>query len=225
MKAIRQTRTDVADSRKATISGLMLTGHSVRGIAEKTGIDKTTVHELMGDIRREWREQRITNTSELIAQELEQINAISRAAWEGWLRSLRTERTTKQKSANDKDGNDLKSVETTERDQAGDNGFLLTLAKCSDMRSKLQGLYPQTGVAITVGMRGGVGGDDGDDGTGGGPAKPLFVVMANHQDVAEWNELREKMQSNGYDGRRVVDGKLVEEVGTNGAGGNSDGQA
>lgn len=88
------------------------------------------------------------------AEQLAKIDAIEKAAWKGWRRSLRPAEKRSAEVINDSDGERKKSSKT-EEGQAGDPAFLAVMHKCIERRCKILGLdavpnTPPSIVPITV---------------------------------------------------------------------------
>jgi hypothetical protein len=205
------------EQRKAELSKLMVRGYSVRGAAKEIGIDSTTCFELMNDIRREWVAEKISNTSELMAQQLAKLDELEQQAWEGWTRSLKDEVTRKRKRS--KDANDAieQTVEKAFKGQCGDSSFLNTIGKCIAERNKLLGLYPTQaggGATVNVNLDGSAIPTDGD----GNPIeqKPVFVVVDNRQQSMSFDQFFADMKLKTIeelraDQKQIIDGKVVDK--------------
>ena len=118
----------------------------------RLGLTSYSSRTLSKDIKRllaEWREQRLTDTEELMQKELAVIDDIIKEAWIAWNKSKadKTQRSAKQKGVPGDDGSGT-DVVTLQMEQAtkelicyGDPRYLDVIDRQAKERRKLLGLY------------------------------------------------------------------------------------
>lgn len=124
----------------AKIAELYLQGMSLGDISTKLQISLSTISRYLTKAREEWLANAAETVELIIAKELARIDAVERAAWVGWNRSLRTSLSTS-------DG--PHGVTTTRQKQNGDPRFLVVIQKCTEQRAKLLGLDRPTDESST----------------------------------------------------------------------------
>lgn len=145
------------------ISKYYLRGYTMRRLVEIINRESTrttslrTVFVDIKDLVAEWREARVNNVDELKQIEVQKINEIERAAWEGWETSLRLQKkaTRVTREPNNKSGNpevdelelafdEMKLVRqevyTSDDETAGNPAFLKIVLDCINRRCALFGL-------------------------------------------------------------------------------------
>lgn len=169
-----------ADLRMNLVAELYLKGHSFRHIAGLLGKDhgvKATHQTVFRDVkalREQWKVERMEAYETSLATELEKLDRVEVAAWQGWERSLKIgHKRTKTKADADVE------VDIFEADGAGDARFLAIVTKVSEQRSRLLGLFQkeeknQNDAAVPSGQL---------------PASftesPTFVVIGGTMDMIE----------------------------------------
>ena len=144
------------EARLPIVAELYKRGYSWREIMAETkarlGLDSYSSRTLSKDIKRllaEWREQRLTDTDELMQKELAVIDDIIKEAWIAWDKSKtdKTQRSARQKGIPGDDGSGT-DVVTKEMEQStkelfcyGDPRYLDVIDKQAKERRKLLGLY------------------------------------------------------------------------------------
>ena len=78
----RSTKDEVK-ARRAIVSGLLLKGHTHEAIAGKVGLSRSQVTKDVAAVRVEWTANALEDYDEHVAQELERLNGVIRAAWDG----------------------------------------------------------------------------------------------------------------------------------------------
>lgn len=111
-----------------TETRLYAKGRSMSEIAATIGVSAAQVCEDLQLVRRRWREESIASIDEQIADELAQINLITREAWAHYERSQRGDRD-------------------------GRHELLDTLLKCSEQRRRLLGLDAERPIDVTTYLR------------------------------------------------------------------------
>lgn len=144
------------EARLPIVAELYKHGYSWREIMDETkarlGLTSYSSRTLSKDIKRllsEWREQRLTDTEELMQKELAVIDDIIKEAWIAWNKSKtdKTQRSAKQKGVPGEEGSGT-DVVTLQMEQAtkelicyGDPRYLDVIDKQTKERRKLLGLY------------------------------------------------------------------------------------
>jgi hypothetical protein len=121
--------------RRLLVADMYLKGRTQRYIAEKTGVSQVMIHKDLKIIRRLWKESAIKDYDEKVAIECQKLDAIERAAWEGWRRSKRDEETVEESMVL---GTPRRTVKR--RGQAGSAHFLSVAMRCVEARCNLLGL-------------------------------------------------------------------------------------
>ena len=144
------------EARLPIVAELYKHGYSYREIREETmsrlGLQSYSLRTVSNDIKnllKEWREQRLTDTEELMQKELAVIDDIIKEAWIAWNKSKtdKTQRSAKQKGIPGEEGGDT-DVVTLQMEQStkelicyGDPRYLDVIDKQAKERRKLLGLY------------------------------------------------------------------------------------
>ena len=144
------------DARLPIVAELYKHGYTYREIREEVmarlGLSSYSSRTIAKDIKRllaEWREQRLTDTDELVQKELAVIDDIIKEAWIAWNKSKtdKTQRSAKQKGVPGEEGSGT-DVVTLQMEQAtkelicyGDPRYLDVIDKQAKERRKLLGLY------------------------------------------------------------------------------------
>lgn len=152
---MRQYR-QMQEARLPIVAELYKHGYSYREIREEVmarlGLSSYSSRTISKDIKRllaEWREQRLTDTDELMQKELAVIDDIIKEAWIAWNKSKtdKTQRSAKQKGVPGEEGSGT-DVVTLQMEQAtkelicyGDPRYLDVIDKQAKERRKLLGLY------------------------------------------------------------------------------------
>lgn len=152
---MRQYR-QMQEARLPIVAELYKHGYSYREIREEVmarlGLSSYSSRTISKDIKRllaEWREQRLTDTDELMQKELAVIDDIIKEAWIAWNKSKtdKTQRSAKQKGVPGEEGSGT-DVITMQMEQAtkelicyGDPRYLDVIDKQAKERRKLLGLY------------------------------------------------------------------------------------
>ena len=167
------------DLRRNVVSDLYLKGHSLRaisGLLKERHSMITTYQTVFNDVkwlRELWKVERMEAYETSLATELEKLDRVEVAAWQGWERSLKIGHKRTKTKAKDVE------VDIFEADGAGDARFLAIVTKVSEQRSRLLGLFQkeeknQNDAAIPSGQL---------------PASftesPTFVVIGGTMDMIE----------------------------------------
>jgi predicted transcriptional regulator len=141
---IKRHPTQVERDRRE-ISRMYLSGITQAVIADRLGIDQSTVSRDLKILQQEWQVARINDIDERKRQELAKIDNLELEYWDAWRRSQNDKETV---IARVKAG----EKETTERreGQAGDPRFLDGVQWCINKRCELLGLNAPKGVDLTT---------------------------------------------------------------------------
>ncbi len=138
----------VISERRGRVVELYLQGRTQGEIAVELKVDRTTLWRDLEVVRQEWLADRIKGYDRLKQIELQRIDRVEAAAWEGYERSCEDAVTVKETISGKSD--DSGSTETTTKGQAGNPSFLQIIIGCSRERRTLLGLDAPTKVAPTT---------------------------------------------------------------------------
>lgn len=127
---------------------LYLQGKTQAEIAVELKVDRTTLWRDLQAVREEWLKDRVSGYDKLKQIELQRIDRVEAAAWEGYDRSCEDAVTVKESISGKAD--DSGSTETTTKGQSGNPAFLQTVLQCSRERRTILGLDAPTKVAPTT---------------------------------------------------------------------------
>jgi predicted transcriptional regulator len=126
------------EHRRWRVSELFLRGATQAAIARELDVSQSTVSGDIKALRKEWRENRIDNVDELIAEEQKRLQQIEQAWWAALERSQQPLETTRIFQKNGE-----KRAEKLIRQQAVDARLLGMLLRASERRCALLGLNAQ----------------------------------------------------------------------------------
>lgn len=113
---------------------------TVRQIAKKLELPPTLIDLAVTKIHRLWIKEIGKEYSDLIAGEMQKLDAIEAAAWHGWHRSLQDEVSVETTTAAGEDGPVVEQKKKV-KGQSGNPNFLRILDDCIEKRAKLLSLY------------------------------------------------------------------------------------
>lgn len=162
----RNVTTDAValEARRTRAIDLYLRAMTQHEIAEELGVSQKTVSRDIERAREEWRDARKLSIDEWKERELRRIDAIERAAWAGWERSLSTKRVQHQESRLGARTAPAKgqavgdppvtggSIKVRQEEQAGNPAFLERVGWCVDQRCKILGLIAPKKREVRAGM-------------------------------------------------------------------------
>ncbi|MFO0940096.1 MAG: hypothetical protein U0930_04950 [Pirellulales bacterium] len=119
----------------AKIAQLYLQGQSLYDISDSLGISISTTFRYLDKARADWLAASVETVELIVAKELARIDAIERAAWVGWNRSLLPSKSVTTMPG--KGRSKKPHVITTRQKQNGDPRFLAVVQKCVEQRAKL----------------------------------------------------------------------------------------
>jgi hypothetical protein len=132
-------KADQRDSRITQVVGLYVRNFTIDEISSRLGIDAKEVVGILKVARKRWRARTKRSIDQLVSHEVAKLDAVERAAWEGWDKSQRdqvqtvNEVTDTPKGPQTKDG--VKRI-----NQAGAPAFLQTITATVRQRCELLGL-------------------------------------------------------------------------------------
>jgi transcriptional regulator with XRE-family HTH domain len=139
------TRTQIA-SRRQQVAEMYLRGLYQSDIAEKLGVDQSTISRDLSELRKEWLERSINHIDQKKAIELAKLDRLEVTYWEAWERSRENAEveTTEQigKRGKDEGGIIPERIRKTKRveGQSGNPAFLEGVLKCIVQRCKILGI-------------------------------------------------------------------------------------
>jgi hypothetical protein len=125
-------------------------GLSMRNIAIQISTERpytislSTVYKDIEDIKRRWRETETVAYQEALNRELTRIDALEKAYWDGWFRSIGNTAEEYQELSSYQQGKQLSGKRksyTRKKESVGDVLFLQGVTKCIQERAKILGLY------------------------------------------------------------------------------------
>lgn len=125
--------------RRARVAKLYTSNMPLYQIAVELGVDREVITDDLKALRAEWREARLTNMDEAIAEQLAKLDHAEREAWVEW------ERSKKNAKARIKTTETAMGIATTKvrkevRGQCGDPRYEDIILKCITKRCELLGL-------------------------------------------------------------------------------------
>lgn len=159
--AVQSTRQFIStEERRTYVVRAYLLGKNQLDLAEECGVTQQQISLDMAAIRQEWKEARIRDYEALKDQEDQVLLAVRAAAWDGWERSLKAQKTRTRQRTSGKtllgyDGQVIKSEPTStttakREERVGDPRFLERIQKSIDQRCALFGLLAPVEVTETV---------------------------------------------------------------------------
>lgn len=130
-----RSKSQIAKDRRV-IARMYLSGSLQVEIAEKLGLDQSTVSRDLKTLNDEWLQSALIDFNEARALELQRINNLEIIYFEAWQRSCEDAETVVKKIKGDGD----KELQQTTKGQAGDPRFLSGVQWCIERRCKLLGL-------------------------------------------------------------------------------------
>jgi transcriptional regulator with XRE-family HTH domain len=150
MTGVRRTREKRAKDR-AEIARLALFGNiTQQEIAEKVGLNQATISRELKAVRDEWRKSAVQDINDVIARELQKLDALEIEVLTEWERS---KRDWQKKVVEDKPrggGQSGKSARIESGGQCGDPRYIQSLLGIQDRRAKLLGTDKPHKVAPTT---------------------------------------------------------------------------
>jgi hypothetical protein len=137
-----------AEQRRQQIAALYLQGHYQSAIAQQVGVSQQQVSYDLKALQKTWLASALRDFDTLKAEQLAKIDAVERAAWEAWARSLKAREITVQETIAGERQTTKASIRN--ETQVGDPRFLERIQKCIDQRCDILGLSTATEAAKVV---------------------------------------------------------------------------
>lgn len=132
-------KADASAMRQAEVARRYLTGESMVAISKTMGVGIRTVYRDLERAREVWKANAEQEYGRKLPEKLAQLAAVRGAAWEGWKRSLRDERTRTHEEGTSSEGAYSKT-RSQRKGQSGNPAFLVTIHNCLQTECKLMGL-------------------------------------------------------------------------------------
>jgi hypothetical protein len=140
IKPVDKTQSaDITTATAGRIVGLYVRGYPIHEITQREGIDGGEIRKIISRERKRWRARTKKARNDLIAKECAKLDAVERAAWEGWDRSLKDEVQVVDEETDSPKGPTIKTG-TKRINQAGSPAFLATITNTVRQRCELLGL-------------------------------------------------------------------------------------
>ncbi|QVL32333.1 hypothetical protein KIH39_26460 [Telmatocola sphagniphila] len=132
----RSVRQEVLGERRLVeIAELYATGFTQWEIAERFGLNQSTISRALDDCRKAWRETYAAQFNERIYTELAKIDALEIEAWRAYRRSCQDQKRSKIRTIDQK-----KEQAVTMGSRDGEPRYQEMVLKCIDRRLRLLGL-------------------------------------------------------------------------------------
>ena len=128
------------------IADLYLQGWLQADIAEKVGINQSTVSRDLKALYKQWLAESLVDFNAAKAKELAKIDALERTYHIAWIRSCEDAETTRQEGS--RAGVD--KIVKTAKGQAGDPRFLTGIQWCIERRCKIMGIDAPTKMDLRI---------------------------------------------------------------------------
>jgi len=139
----RTTRKKVQiEHRRTQVAELYLKGRTQVEIARELGVSQATISSDLKAMKKEWKEARVRDMDELIAEHIKKQQLLYREAWEGYEQSKEPLETTRVIQSNGQ-----KRAEKTVRQRSANPGFLRIVRDVMERHSKLCDLEGAASVA------------------------------------------------------------------------------
>ncbi len=125
------------EARRRRVMEMYLRGVTMRPIAKELGVAVSTVALDLKAVRDVWRDEMAEEYEVWKDRELERVDRVEAAAWQGWERSLQDAVKTTEKTGGEGGAENTITAEG----QAGDASFLNVIDKCIGQRCRILGLY------------------------------------------------------------------------------------
>jgi len=141
---------------RATITRMVLQGHTQQAIANFLELDRSVIVRELRAIRVEWKTSSLRDFDEARGKKLAELELLKTELWAAWeLSKQQKESTLKERIASVGEGADARlKVATRQQSATGDVSYLSGVVNCIKEQSKLLGLYPEegtgTGQSITL---------------------------------------------------------------------------
>ena len=145
MKKHRDTAQIARDRR--IIGDLYLQGWLQAEIAEKVGLNQSTISRDLKALHKEWLESALNDYDQAKANELAKVDKLERTYWVAWERSCEDAETVQMVGGSEK----ADKITKTRKGQVGDPRFLQGVQWCIERRCKILGIDAPTKRDVTSG--------------------------------------------------------------------------
>jgi transcriptional regulator with XRE-family HTH domain len=136
--------------RRKGVASLYLEGWRQADLAERYGVDQSTISRDLAAIRQEWIDSAVIDFNEAKARELARIDKLEREYWEQYEASKEpTTRTVKEQTETEKTKRIKAQKQETTR--TGDPRYLAGIQWCIEQRLKIYGVYAAVKTDVTSG--------------------------------------------------------------------------
>ena len=139
---------EVVNHRRLRVAELYLTGKFQSEIGQLLGVSQQQVSHDLKAVQQQWLASSIRDFDTVKSEQLAKIDAVERAAWEAWARSLKAREITVQETIAGERQTTKASIRN--ETQVGDPRFLERIQKCIDQRCDILGLSTATEAAKVV---------------------------------------------------------------------------
>ena len=140
---------EVVNQRRQRVAELYLTGKLQSDIGQVLGVSQQQVSHDLKIVQRQWLASSIRDFDTHKAELLAKIDAVERAAWAAWDRSLQPREVTVQEVIEGEQRTN--KVSLRKEHQGGDPRFLERIQKCIDQRCDILGISTATDAAKALG--------------------------------------------------------------------------
>jgi len=144
-----QNNKHIINERRHRVSKFYLEGLPQFKIAEQVGVSQGQISRDLKHLSQQWQESAMVNIDRIKARELAKLDELERRYYEGWNRSLKTQKVKKERET-DSDGKITRETSIERKKLIGDYHFLDGILKCVHRRAELLGLDAPSKRAIDV---------------------------------------------------------------------------
>jgi hypothetical protein len=140
---------EVINHRRQQVAQLYLAGKYQSEIGQLLGVTQQQISQDLKAVQQQWLAASIRDFDTVKSEQLAKIDAVERAAWASWERSLQPREVTVQEIIEGE--HRTNKVSLRKEPQVGDPRFLERIQKCIDQRCDLLGLSTATEAAKALG--------------------------------------------------------------------------
>jgi transcriptional regulator with XRE-family HTH domain len=136
--------------RRKGVATLYLEGWRQTDLAERFGVDQSTISRDLAAIRQEWLDSAVVDFNEAKARELARIDKLEREYWEQYEASKEPLESTVKEQTGVGDDKRVKA-QKRETSRTGDPRYLAGIQWCIEQRLKIYGVYAAVKTDVTSG--------------------------------------------------------------------------
>ena len=140
---------EVINYRRQQVAQLYLAGKYQSEIGQLLGVTQQQISQDLKAVQQQWLAASIRDFDTVKSEQLAKIDAVERAAWAAWERSLQPREVTVQEVIEGEQRTN--KVSLRKERQVGDPRFLERIQKCIDQRCDILGLSTATEAAKALG--------------------------------------------------------------------------